>query len=78
LKNKFIAIVMNFKYSKTINISIHELSLEILQQILECSNQYQINHCDPKERVPAMQKICSEWELCMNRRPDDVIMYYLY
>jgi len=49
-------------------------SSEILQQILECSNQYQINHCDPKERVPAMQKICSEWELCMNRRPDDVIM----
>ncbi|ORX43147.1 hypothetical protein BCR36DRAFT_361516 [Piromyces finnis] len=49
-------------------------SSEILQQILECSNQYQINHCDPKERVPAMQKICSEWELCMNRRPDDIIM----
>jgi len=49
-------------------------SSEILQQILECSNQYNINHCHPKERVPAMQKICNEWELCMNRSPDDVIM----
>lgn len=49
-------------------------SSEILQQILECSNQYHINHCNPKERVPAMQKICNEWELCMNRSPDDVIM----
>jgi len=49
-------------------------SSEILQQILECSNQYHINHCNPKERVPAMQKKCNEWELCMNRNPDDVIM----
>lgn len=49
-------------------------SSEIVQQILECSNQYHINHCNPKERVPAMQKICSEWELCMNRNPKDIIM----
>jgi amino acid transporter len=49
-------------------------SSEIVQQILECSNQYHINHCNPAERVPAMQQKCNEWELCMNRNPDDIIM----
>eukprot|EP00921_Rhytidocystis_pertsovi_P000091 GHVQ01000216.1.p1 GENE.GHVQ01000216.1~~GHVQ01000216.1.p1 ORF type:complete len:467 (-),score=57.02 GHVQ01000216.1:1169-2569(-) len=36
----------------------------------ECRRRYTENRCFPTERVPAMIKQCSEWELCMDRDVD--------
>ncbi|ORY23479.1 hypothetical protein BCR33DRAFT_133214 [Rhizoclosmatium globosum] len=50
-----------------------EYSSEIIQQVHDCSKMYLANKCSPPEhRVPAMQQMCSEWELCMNRNPLEV------
>ncbi|KAI9348313.1 Brl1/Brr6 domain-containing protein, partial [Zopfochytrium polystomum] len=45
-----------------------EYSSEIARQVSECSKSYFENRCDPVAgRLPAMQALCSEWELCMSR-----------
>ncbi|KAJ3073141.1 hypothetical protein HDU98_002177 [Podochytrium sp. JEL0797] len=50
-----------------------EFSSEIIQQVHDCSKMYLANKCSPPEhRVPAMQQLCSDWELCMNRDPYEV------
>ncbi|KAI8829805.1 Di-sulfide bridge nucleocytoplasmic transport domain-containing protein [Chytriomyces cf. hyalinus JEL632] len=50
-----------------------EYSSEIIQQVHDCSKLYLANRCSPPEsRLPAMQQMCSEWELCMTRDPHEV------
>jgi hypothetical protein len=49
-----------------------EYQLQVAQQISECSRLYLVNRCAPKERIPAMQVQCSEWELCMQKDPKEV------
>ncbi|KAJ3242096.1 hypothetical protein HDU81_007850 [Chytriomyces hyalinus] len=50
-----------------------EYSSEIIQQVHDCSKLYLANKCSPPEsRLPAMQQMCSEWELCMTRDPHEV------
>ncbi|KAJ1557928.1 hypothetical protein HK405_014825, partial [Cladochytrium tenue] len=50
-----------------------EFSAEIAQQVSECSKSYIDNRCDPpSERLPAVQALCAEWELCMVRDPREV------
>ncbi|KAJ3417625.1 hypothetical protein HDV05_000082 [Chytridiales sp. JEL 0842] len=50
-----------------------EHSAEIAQQVAECSKSYLDNKCSPvHERLPAMQVLCQEWELCMTRDPREV------
>lgn len=38
-------------------------------RIKDCKKQYYLNRCSPKERVPAMEKQCREWEICMKQDP---------
>lgn len=38
-------------------------------EIALCSRQYHENRCHPDQRVPAMEKVCMEWETCMSRDP---------
>ena len=35
-------------------------------KILKCVQDYETNRCDPGERVPALNSLCEEWELCMS------------
>lgn len=46
-----------------------EVSMELHQSILHCSEAYMANRCAPETRVPAMDRSCREWEHCMNRNP---------
>lgn len=41
----------------------------MMAEISLCSRQYQENRCAPDQRVPAMEKVCMEWETCMSRDP---------
>ena len=58
--NAFFLIRFYFQYFCFI-VMISEISL--------CSRQYQENRCNPDQRVPAMEKVCMEWEACMSRDP---------
>ncbi|KAJ3301037.1 hypothetical protein HDU76_005881 [Blyttiomyces sp. JEL0837] len=50
-----------------------EYSQEIAQQVADCSKSYLENRCSPvSARLPAMQSLCTEWELCMTRDPREV------
>lgn len=52
-----------------VDVKVEEYSSEILMEISQCSRDYIENHCAPGMRVPAMEKVCSAWERCMNRDP---------
>lgn len=41
----------------------------MMSEIALCSRQYQENRCSPEQRVPAMEKVCMDWETCMYRDP---------
>ncbi|KAH8148187.1 uncharacterized protein LAJ45_07639 [Morchella importuna] len=52
-----------------VDVKVEEYSSEILMEISQCSRDYIENRCAPGMRVPAMEKVCSAWERCMNRDP---------
>lgn len=41
----------------------------MMYEMAHCSRQYHDNRCKPDQRVPAMEKVCMEWETCMSRDP---------
>lgn len=43
-----------------------------LAEMSTCSKQYIENNCAPDKRLPALEQLCSNWELCMNQRPEAV------
>jgi hypothetical protein len=45
---------------------------EILSEMSTCSKSYIENNCSPDQRLPALESLCSNWELCMNRDPQAV------
>ncbi|KAI0130473.1 Di-sulfide bridge nucleocytoplasmic transport domain-containing protein [Xylariales sp. AK1849] len=46
---------------------------EIVEEMAKCAHDYTQNRCAPREqRLPAMNAMCDEWELCMNQDPDRV------
>jgi hypothetical protein len=49
-----------------------EYSSGIEQEIFACGRLWKENRCERDQRVPAMEKICGEWEVCMNKDPRDV------
>ncbi|EXX53593.1 Brl1p [Rhizophagus irregularis DAOM 197198w] len=54
---------------QAIEIKVDEYSQEMHRSISECSKSYLDNRCTPGDRVPALEKVCSQWEKCMNRDP---------
>lgn len=46
-------------------IQIH--AMELMDKVSACARDYRENRCDPKDRVPALEKVCNEWEICMNQ-----------
>lgn len=55
--------------SRDITERTAEHSIELQQEIMHCSEMYIQNRCEPSTRVPAMEKMCKDWEFCMNRNP---------
>lgn len=46
----------------------------LLAQMNECAHDYTKNRCAPKsERLPALNVMCNEWEVCMNQDPSSVM-----
>lgn len=45
---------------------------DVLSEIQTCAREYEANRCDPRERVPALQKGCEAWKNCMQRDPQVV------
>lgn len=47
---------------------------DLLAEMQICSLEYTKNRCSPKaERLPALGKVCDEWEACMNQDPSSVM-----
>ncbi|OAA63524.1 nuclear envelope protein [Niveomyces insectorum RCEF 264] len=47
---------------------------QLLSQMNDCAHEYTKNRCAPKaERLPALNVVCSEWEVCMNQDPSSVM-----
>ena len=44
----------------------------IMSEISQCSRQYIENRCSPELRVPAMEKACLAWEICMKKDPSTI------
>ena len=42
--------------------------------VLNCTEHYVINMCDPATRVPGLRDQCNEWELCMNTPIENKVM----
>ena len=45
---------------------------EVLAEMATCSRNYIENRCAADTRLPALETVCSNWELCMNRDPKAV------
>lgn len=45
---------------------------EVLAEMATCSKNYIDNRCAADTRLPALESVCSNWELCMNRDPSAV------
>ncbi|KAJ9606697.1 hypothetical protein H2200_008705 [Cladophialophora chaetospira] len=49
-----------------------ETMAEVLTEMAQCSKNYVENRCGADTRLPALETVCSNWELCMNRDPSAV------
>ncbi|KIV90114.1 hypothetical protein PV10_07455 [Exophiala mesophila] len=45
---------------------------EVLAEMATCSKNYIENRCAADTRLPALETVCTNWELCMNRDPSAV------
>lgn len=45
---------------------------EVLSEMAACSKNYIENRCAANTRLPALETVCNNWELCMNRDPNAV------
>jgi hypothetical protein len=45
---------------------------EILAEMAACAKNYVDNRCGGNNRLPALETVCSNWELCMNRDPNSI------
>jgi hypothetical protein len=45
---------------------------EVLSEMAQCSKNFVENRCGADTRLPALETVCSNWELCMNRDPNAV------
>ncbi|KAI9145655.1 Di-sulfide bridge nucleocytoplasmic transport domain-containing protein [Paraphysoderma sedebokerense] len=55
-----------------VDMKVAEFSVDIMNEIAECTKHYLENRCAPVTRVPAMEKACTAWDNCMNRDPTKV------
>ena len=55
-----------------VNRAGEEAAAEILSEMAACSKDYIDNRCGADNRLPALETVCRNWELCMNRDPNAV------
>lgn len=55
-----------------VNRASEEAVAEILTEMAACSKNYVDNRCGADNRLPALETVCRNWELCMNRDPNAV------
>ncbi|KAJ3147601.1 hypothetical protein HDU89_005217 [Geranomyces variabilis] len=55
-----------------LDMKADEYSIDIMQQVTECSKNYIENRCDPSTRTQYVAKACAGWELCMQRDPREI------
>ncbi|RSH93329.1 hypothetical protein EHS25_007683 [Saitozyma podzolica] len=65
----YLAVQFVLTVRRDVKERMQEASVEILQEIAECTKLYLTNRCDPTLRVPAMEAPCRAWEACMQRDP---------
>ncbi len=44
----------------------------VLAEIAKCYRDYVDNRCGSDKRLPALEAVCDNWELCMNRDPNSI------
>jgi hypothetical protein len=72
----FGCLYMIYSFWATIKADVDKASddamAEVLSEMATCSKNYVENRCGSDRRLPALESICSNWELCMNRDPSAV------
>lgn len=63
----FISLLFLYTLYTDIQARLQSLTFELRAEILQCAKAYVDNRCEPKTRLPAMERRCSEWEECMGR-----------
>ncbi|TYJ57795.1 hypothetical protein B9479_001405 [Cryptococcus floricola] len=65
----YLAVLFVLAVRSDVKNKMNEYSVEILQEIAECTNMYLTNMCGSAHRVPHMDAPCRAWDACMNRDP---------
>lgn len=72
----FACLYMFYSFYATIRADVDKASEDAMQEILAemtaCSKNYMQNNCAPHTRLPALEQVCTNWELCMNRDPNAI------
>jgi Di-sulfide bridge nucleocytoplasmic transport domain len=55
-----------------VNRASEDAAAETLAEMAACAKNYVDNRCAGDSRLPALETVCSNWELCMNRDPNSV------
>jgi Di-sulfide bridge nucleocytoplasmic transport domain len=55
-----------------VNRASEEAAAETLAEMAACAKGYVDNRCAGDGRLPALETVCANWELCMNRDPNSV------
>ena len=72
----FFVIYIMYSFWSTIRSDVEEASKEVaaetMAEMAACAQQFVDNKCDRRNRVPAMESVCNNWERCMNKDPSAV------
>lgn len=67
---------MLYSFYATIRADVDRASedamAEVLAEMAACSKNFIENRCGADTRLPALETVCQNWELCMNRDPNAV------
>ena len=55
-----------------VNRASEDAAAETLAEMAACAKSYVENRCAGDSRLPALETVCNNWELCMNRDPKSV------
>lgn len=84
--NLFFALVTVLSVSYFLFIVHRDIQIRIISHgqvistsVKSCLNSFQENQCERvTSRLPAMQKLCSEWEICMSQSPRNVVTLQVF
>jgi len=69
----FFIIFVVYSFWSTIRSDVDKKSQEavtvILAEMAACAKNYQENQCGDERRLPALERVCENWEFCMKQDP---------